>query len=199
MNRPNVRVLRAFSAPVSSFGLARAKASGGTSWRQAIGATSRPSRPSLLHESQPRQSWAQQRRLYKSEAEAKAQYSLGVRARSSPSPPPPLLRSHADPLLRVFQPFSWKAVLVFVLTGAGLVWFFDREKARMRRKRIVESNQGMGRPRVGGPFELTDCDGAKFTAENLIGRYSLVRPRRAFFLWGFERVALVWKGRPERT
>jgi len=45
----------------------------------------------------------------------------------------------------------------------------------MQRKRIAESTKGVGRPKVGGPFELIDQDGNKFTDTDLKGRYSLVR------------------------
>jgi protein SCO1/2 len=72
------------------------------------------------------------------------------------------------------QPFSWKAGLLFVVTGAGLVWYFENEKTRMQRKRVAESTKGVGRPKVGGPFELIDQHGNKVTDADLKGRYSLV-------------------------
>jgi protein SCO1/2 len=73
------------------------------------------------------------------------------------------------------QPFSWKAGLLFVITAAGLVWYFESEKERMRRKRIAESTKGVGKPKVGGPFELIDQYGNKVSDQDLKGRYSLVR------------------------
>lgn len=72
------------------------------------------------------------------------------------------------------QPFSWKAGLLFVLTGVGLVWYFENEKKRMQLKRIAESTKGVGKPKVGGPFELIDQNGNKVTEQDLKGRYSLV-------------------------
>lgn len=71
-------------------------------------------------------------------------------------------------------PFSWKAALLFVLTGAGMMIYFRVEKARLERKRIAEMSKGVGRPKVGGPFVLTDLDGKEFTAEDLKGKYSFV-------------------------
>ncbi|KAI3544315.1 SCO1/SenC [Colletotrichum filicis] len=71
-------------------------------------------------------------------------------------------------------PFSWKAGLLFVGTGVGLTWYFEAEKQRMERKRIAEATKGMGRPKVGGQFELTDQNGNKFTSEDMKGRYALV-------------------------
>lgn len=71
-------------------------------------------------------------------------------------------------------PFSWKAGLLFIITSAGLVWYFEYEKARMQRKRIADATKGVGRPKVGGAFELVDHEGRPFTSEDLKGRYSLV-------------------------
>lgn len=72
------------------------------------------------------------------------------------------------------QPFSWRAGLLFVATGGGLLWYFEYEKERMKRKRVAEATKGVGRPKVGGPFELIDQYGKTVTAEDLKGRYSLV-------------------------
>ncbi|KAI1472534.1 SCO1 protein [Daldinia caldariorum] len=71
-------------------------------------------------------------------------------------------------------PFSWKAGLLFVLTSVGLVWYFEHEKKRMQRKRIAEATKGVGRPKVGGAFQLIDHDGNPFSSDDLKGRYSLV-------------------------
>ncbi|EFR02836.1 SCO2 [Nannizzia gypsea CBS 118893] len=71
-------------------------------------------------------------------------------------------------------PFSWKSALLFVLTGAGMIVYFQYEKARLERERIVEMSKGVGKPRVGGPFVLKDLNGDTFTEENLKGKYSFV-------------------------
>ncbi|VBB72910.1 Putative mitochondrial protein SCO1 precursor [Podospora comata] len=71
-------------------------------------------------------------------------------------------------------PFSWKAGILFLMTGAGLLFYFEKEKERMQRKRIAESTKGVGRPKVGGPFSLIDQNGNTVTDEDLKGRYSLV-------------------------
>lgn len=71
-------------------------------------------------------------------------------------------------------PFSWKAALLFVLTGAGMMIYFRVEKARLERKRIAEMSKGVGRPKVGGPFVMKDLDGKEFTEEDLKGKYSFV-------------------------
>lgn len=63
-------------------------------------------------------------------------------------------------------------------TCAGLMWYFEFEKERMQRKRIAEASKGMGRPKVGGPFELIDQDGKLFSSDKMKGKYSLVRCNR---------------------
>ena len=73
------------------------------------------------------------------------------------------------------QPFSWRAGILFVLTGAGLLWYFEQEKKRMERKRVAEATKGVGKPKVGGAFSLVDTDGNTVTNEDLKGKYSLVR------------------------
>lgn len=71
-------------------------------------------------------------------------------------------------------PFSWKAGVLFIATGGGLVWYFESEKKRMQQKRIAEANKGVGRPKVGGYFDLVDQNGNKVTDADLKGRHSLV-------------------------
>lgn len=44
----------------------------------------------------------------------------------------------------------------------------------MERKRIAEATKGIGKPKVGGPFQLLDHHGQPFSSEDLKGRYSLV-------------------------
>ncbi|KAK4453384.1 SCO1/SenC-domain-containing protein [Podospora aff. communis PSN243] len=89
-----------------------------------------------------------QRRTFKTVEEAKSRYRSG--------------------------PFSWKAGILFVLTGGGLLYYFEREKERMQAKRIAESQKGVGAPKVGGPFQLINQDGKTVTEQDLKGRYSLV-------------------------
>lgn len=54
------------------------------------------------------------------------------------------------------------------------MWYFEFEKERMQRKRVAETTKGVGRPKVGGPFELIDQNGEKFTSEMMRGKHSLV-------------------------
>lgn len=58
-----------------------------------------------------------------------------------------------------------------------MVFYFRYEKERMERQRVAEAAKGVGRPKVGGKFELMDQEGKKFTDEDMKGGYSLVSER----------------------
>ncbi|PVI06484.1 SCO1 protein [Periconia macrospinosa] len=71
-------------------------------------------------------------------------------------------------------PFNLTAAVLLVATGCGLWFYFRSEKERMARKRIAEQTKGVGKPKVGGPFDLVDHNGNRFTNEDLLGKYTLV-------------------------
>lgn len=50
----------------------------------------------------------------------------------------------------------------------------------MQRKRVAEATKGVGRPKVGGPFELLDQNGRMVTDADLKGHHSLVSLPFAF-------------------
>ena len=64
--------------------------------------------------------------------------------------------------------------MLFVVTGAGLLWYFEHEKERMKRKRITDATKGVGKAKVGGSFRLIDQDGKPFSSDDMKGRYALV-------------------------
>ncbi|PPR04004.1 hypothetical protein CVT24_010497 [Panaeolus cyanescens] len=71
--------------------------------------------------------------------------------------------------------FTPMSALLFVLTGAGLVYYFRTEKQRLEEEREKEKQlKSYGRPHVGGPFSLTTHDGKPFTENDLLGKWSLV-------------------------
>lgn len=62
-----------------------------------------------------------------------------------------------------------------------MIFYFQYEKKRLERKRVVEMSKGYGKPKVGGPFQLRDVDGNEYTEKDLLGKYTMVRhgPPRA--------------------
>ena len=55
-----------------------------------------------------------------------------------------------------------------------MIFYFQYEKARMERKRIADAAKGVGRPKVGGPFQLLDQEGNEFGEGDMRGKFSLV-------------------------
>ena len=47
----------------------------------------------------------------------------------------------------------------------------------MERQRIAEASKGMGKPKVGGKFELVDHNGQPWASDKMKGKFSLVSTR----------------------
>ncbi|KAL8842278.1 MAG: hypothetical protein Q9205_002775 [Flavoplaca limonia] len=71
-------------------------------------------------------------------------------------------------------PFSPRSAFLFLTVGAGLWLYFRYEKERMQRKKIAESSKGVGKPKVGGKFEMVDQEGRPWTEQNIKGGFTLV-------------------------
>ena len=56
-----------------------------------------------------------------------------------------------------------------------MIFYFRYEKARVERQRIADQSKGVGRPKVGGKFELQSHEGEIYTDKELKGGFSLVR------------------------
>lgn len=54
------------------------------------------------------------------------------------------------------------------------MYYFQSEKERLARKRIRDASKGVGKPKIGGPFELVNQDGKRYTSEDLKGKFALV-------------------------
>lgn len=64
---------------------------------------------------------------------------------------------------------------VFIATGIGLYFYFQSEKEKAyERRRQDTMNRSIGKPDIGGPFELTNQDGQTVTHKDLLGKWSLI-------------------------
>lgn len=71
--------------------------------------------------------------------------------------------------------FTPQAAILFILTGAGLLYYFQKEKERMQEeKRKAAAPKKIGRAHVGGPFSLVTQTGAPFSDKDLLGKWSLI-------------------------
>ncbi|KDE03125.1 hypothetical protein MVLG_06363 [Microbotryum lychnidis-dioicae p1A1 Lamole] len=72
-------------------------------------------------------------------------------------------------------PFTLRAGAIFAVTGLGLYFYFQKEKAKIQAHKEQEhATANIGRPNIGGPFGLTDQDGNSFSDQDMVGKWSLV-------------------------
>ena len=82
-----------------------------------------------------------------------------------------------------------------------MIQYFRLERARLERTRVAEQTKGVGRPKVGGEFHLTDMFGKKVDDGTYRGRYVLVSSSKLKTkgvglvindAWGCGGVGLFW-------
>ncbi|KAJ2005363.1 Cu-binding protein [Coemansia thaxteri] len=73
-------------------------------------------------------------------------------------------------------PLSPIGIGLFVLTSAGIVYFFTvtKEQVRAEREKNKNKQETVGKADVGGPFELTDQDGNVATDRTFRGKFALI-------------------------
>jgi len=72
-------------------------------------------------------------------------------------------------------PYTWRAGALFIVTGAGLWYYFTTEKAKMVEKRQQElATASYGKAKIGGPFSLITHKGTPYTEKDLVGQWSLL-------------------------
>ncbi|KAJ1381201.1 Thioredoxin-like superfamily [Sesbania bispinosa] len=76
-------------------------------------------------------------------------------------------------------PVSWLSFLLLVLTGAGLVFYYDREKKRhieeiQNASEAVKQGPSAGKAAIGGPFNLINHDGKRVTEKDFLGQWTLL-------------------------
>ncbi|KAJ1976515.1 Cu-binding protein [Dimargaris xerosporica] len=72
-------------------------------------------------------------------------------------------------------PFSPMSAALFLATGVGLYTYLRYEKERIQReKEKAREDQAVGKPRIGGPFDLIDQDGQRVTSQDFLGKFMLV-------------------------
>lgn len=62
---------------------------------------------------------------------------------------------------------SWKSVLLLLGVGGAFTYWFSLEKDKVKLRKEAESKRGMGKPHIGGNFDLVDTKNQRFTQENL--------------------------------
>ncbi|KAM3324983.1 protein SCO1 1, mitochondrial [Capsicum chacoense] len=77
------------------------------------------------------------------------------------------------------SPVSWMSFFLLVCTGAGLVYYYDREKKRhieeiTNASTSVKEGPSVGKAAIGGPFNLIDHNGKSVTEKDFFGKWTVV-------------------------
>ncbi|GFP93824.1 protein sco1 homolog 1 mitochondrial [Phtheirospermum japonicum] len=76
-------------------------------------------------------------------------------------------------------PVSWVSFFLLLCTGAGLVYYYDKEKRRHIEEintasTAVRQGPSAGKAAIGGPFNLIDHNGKPVTDKDFIGKWNLI-------------------------
>ncbi|CAL9220101.1 unnamed protein product [Arabidopsis halleri] len=76
-------------------------------------------------------------------------------------------------------PVSWMSFFLLFATGAGLVYYYDREKKRHiedinKNSIAVKEGPSAGKAAIGGPFNLIRDDGKRVTEKDLMGKWTIL-------------------------
>ncbi|CAN7010380.1 hypothetical protein IGI04_011704 [Brassica rapa subsp. trilocularis] len=76
-------------------------------------------------------------------------------------------------------PVSWMSFFLLFATGAGLVYYYDREKKRHiqdinKNSIAVKEGPSAGKAAIGGPFSLVRDDGKRITEKDLMGQWTVL-------------------------
>ena len=69
-------------------------------------------------------------------------------------------------------PVGVLSLALVLMTGAGVVYYFDQEK--QKKIQNTYKPRSVGRAAIGGPFSLVDMHGKPFTDRDLLGQFSLL-------------------------
>lgn len=76
-------------------------------------------------------------------------------------------------------PVSWMSFLLLVATGAGLIYYYDKEKKRhiediSNASKVVKEGPSAGRAAIGGPFNLINHEGKRVAEKDFLGKWSII-------------------------
>jgi len=71
-------------------------------------------------------------------------------------------------------PIGWKILLAIVLSSAGFLAWFEYEKKKQLKKFLESKTQSVGKPMVGGPFNLVDENKIPITEKSFAGKYAIL-------------------------
>jgi hypothetical protein len=61
----------------------------------------------------------------------------------------------------------WASMMLMVLSGGGLLWYYDRERQRLADRENVML-RSVGDARIGGQFSLVDCATGELVSQHCL-------------------------------
>ncbi|XP_050238920.1 protein SCO1 homolog 1, mitochondrial [Mercurialis annua] len=76
-------------------------------------------------------------------------------------------------------PVSWLSFLLLVATGAGIIFYYDKEKKQHieeinKASEAVKEGPSAGKAAIGGPFNLINHDGKAVTEKDFLGKWTIL-------------------------
>ncbi|KAK9153977.1 hypothetical protein Sjap_001457 [Stephania japonica] len=76
-------------------------------------------------------------------------------------------------------PVSWLSFLLVITTGAGLIYYYEKEKKRHieeinNASTAVKQGPSVGKAAIGGPFNLVNDEGKPVTEKDFLGKWTLI-------------------------
>ncbi|GMN40359.1 hypothetical protein TIFTF001_009583 [Ficus carica] len=76
-------------------------------------------------------------------------------------------------------PVSWLSFLLLIATGAGIVFYYDKEKRKhieeiYNASKEVKQGPSVGKAAIGGPFNLINHEGKCVTEKDFLGKWNLI-------------------------
>ncbi|WCJ28050.1 hypothetical protein M5689_009759 [Euphorbia peplus] len=76
-------------------------------------------------------------------------------------------------------PVSWLSFLLLMVTGAGILLYYDKEKKKHieeinKASEAVKEGPAVGKAAIGGPFNLVNHEGKNVTEKDFLGKWTLI-------------------------
>lgn len=77
------------------------------------------------------------------------------------------------------SPVSWMSLFLLLVTGGGIVFYYDKEKKRhieeiSNASNAVKQGPSVGQAAIGGPFNLINHEGKNVTDKDFLGKWTVL-------------------------
>ena len=79
-----------------------------------------------------------------------------------------------ESILLGFQPVTWATLAIMIVAGGGLVVYVNSTRKEQEELKKKNTTKSVGKPDLGGPFQLTDHNGKECSDKDYIGKWLMV-------------------------